>query len=426
MTSNLDSDDCGFTDGGVESESDRWSRWLLQDRFGGNGERQREVMSALLPIRDRVLTGAQLQDQDIVLDVGCGDGLLGFAALDRIAPDGQVVFSDVSTPLLARCRQIAADTGVEDRCQFVAAALPELDEIADQAVDVAVMRSVLIYVAEKRTAFTHLHRVLRLGGRLSLFEPINSFSHPEPANQLWGFDVTGVHALAEQVKTVMRTSTNDQSTLHDFDERDLMTWAVEAGFDNLLLDSRNANFCFGRRPEGSCPMSAPLPKDPLDEPIAEFVRAVDEFLSMKLDLEPPDQIAPLGPNSSWEDVKRVWEESKRVIRKAHASFVGVQPEVTERLELVAVKGSIVLELTDDPHIVGPINDLMRLMSEVRAEISRLESTLGKAASVLGFVTLILEMAGLKTRLVPLSAQIVAARDALIAYNLMRTPPRDSA
>jgi ubiquinone/menaquinone biosynthesis C-methylase UbiE len=36
---------------------------------------------------------------------------------------------------------------------------------------VVVIRSVLIYVAEKRTAFTHLHRVLRPGGRLSLFEP---------------------------------------------------------------------------------------------------------------------------------------------------------------------------------------------------------------------------------------------------------------
>jgi hypothetical protein len=187
------------------------------------------------------------------------------------------------------------------------------------------VRSVLIYVAEKRTAFTHLHRVLRPGWTTIVIRTINSFSHPEPANQLWGFDVTGVQALAEQVKTVMRTSTTGQSILHDFDERDLMTWAVEAGFDNLLLDSRNANFCFGRRPEGSCPMSAPLPKDPLDEPIAEFVRAVDEFLSMKLDLEPPDQIAPLGPNSSWEDVKRVWEESKpgypqgtRIVRRRAA------------------------------------------------------------------------------------------------------------
>jgi hypothetical protein len=173
-------------------------------------------------------------------------------------------------------------------------------------------------------------------------------------------------------------------------------------------------------------MPAPQPKDPLDDPIAEFVRAVDEFLSMKLDFEPPQQIAPAGPDGSWEDVKRVWEEGKGAIRKAHASFVGVQPEITERLEVVAAKGSVVLELTDDPHIVGPVNDLMRLMSEVRAEINRLESTLGKAASVLGFVSLILEAVGLKTRLVPLSAQIVAARDALIAYNLMRTPPLDSA
>jgi hypothetical protein len=173
-------------------------------------------------------------------------------------------------------------------------------------------------------------------------------------------------------------------------------------------------------------MSAPLPKDPLDEPIAEFVRAVDEFLSMNLDFDTPPPIEPAGLNPTWAFIQRVWEDAKRAIRKAHASFVGVQPEVTERLEVVTVKGAVVLELTDDPHIVGPVNDLMELMVEVRTVITRLESTLGKAASVLGFVTLILEVVGLKARLVPLSARIVAARDALIAYNLMRTPPRYSA
>ncbi|GAB4621037.1 hypothetical protein MOKP38_45860 [Mycobacterium avium subsp. hominissuis] len=46
--------------------------------------------------------------------------------------------------------------------------------------------------------------------------------------------------------------------------------------------------------------------------------------------------------------------------------------------------------------------------------------------MLGFVTLILEMVGLKGRLVPLSPRIEAARDNLIAYNLLRQPPRDSA
>lgn len=94
----------------------------------------------------------------------------------------------------------------------------------------------------------------------------------------------------------------------------------------------------------------------------------------------------------------------------------MQPEVTERLEVVTVKGAIVLGLTD----------LVELMAEVRTVVAKLESLFGKAASVLGFVTLILEMVGLKGRLVPLSPRIEAARDNLIAYNLLRQPPRDSA
>lgn len=172
-------------------------------------------------------------------------------------------------------------------------------------------------------------------------------------------------------------------------------------------------------------MPTPRPKDPLDDPIAEFVQAVDDFLSMNLDFDAPTPVAS-NPNGGWDEVKRVWEEVKRALRKAHVSIVGVQPEVTERLEVVTVKGAVVLELTKDPHIVGPVNDLMELMAEVRAVVNKLESLLGKAASVLGFVTLILEVVGLKARLEPLSARIVAARDNLIAYNLLRQPPPDSA
>jgi len=48
-----------------------------------------------------------------------------------------------------------------------------LDPIQSESVDVATTRSVLIYVPDKRAAFAALHRVLRLGGRISLFEPIN-------------------------------------------------------------------------------------------------------------------------------------------------------------------------------------------------------------------------------------------------------------
>jgi tetratricopeptide (TPR) repeat protein len=43
------------------------------------------------------------------------------------------------------------------------------------AVDVVTTRSVLIYLTDKAPAFSEFHRVLKAGGRLSIFEPINIF-----------------------------------------------------------------------------------------------------------------------------------------------------------------------------------------------------------------------------------------------------------
>ncbi|PVA74273.1 hypothetical protein [Mycobacteroides abscessus] len=174
-------------------------------------------------------------------------------------------------------------------------------------------------------------------------------------------------------------------------------------------------------------MPAPQPKDPLDDPIAEFVQAIDDFLSVNLNFDTPPPIDRTGPNkTTWADIQRAWEDLKRALRKAHASLVGVQPEVMERLEVVATTGATVLELTEDPCIVGPVNDLLALMEEMRTVITRLESTLGKAASVLGVLALLFEAAGLKSRLDPLSSRIATARDNLIAYNLMRPHPPESA
>lgn len=215
---------------------DRWAQWLLERRFGGSEDQQRRVMTYLRPIRDRVLDGAAPQPGETVLDVGCGDGLLGFAVLDRTSPIGRVIFSDVSTQLLDQCRELADATGVTDRCEFVHAALPHLDGLDDACVDVVVLRSVLIYVTGKQAAFTHLHRVLRPGGRLSLFEPINAFGYPEPPGWLWGFDVSGLEPLAERVQAAYREHHGDPCPMLGFDERDLLAWAEGAGFQDLRLD----------------------------------------------------------------------------------------------------------------------------------------------------------------------------------------------
>ncbi len=215
---------------------DQWSRWLLRERFGGSEDLRDRFLAYLSPVRDRVLDGASIGPGQTVLDVGCGDGLLGLAALDRVGPTGQVVFSDVSAALLDHCRSLTAAAGAQSRSRFVPAALPKLAGLPDGAVDAVVLRSVLLYVGDKADSLRHLHRVLRPGGRLSLFEPINFFAAPEPPGWLWGFDLTGLEAAAASVHAAYAAHTGGNSDpMLGFDERDLLDWAHQAGFDDLHL-----------------------------------------------------------------------------------------------------------------------------------------------------------------------------------------------
>ncbi|MDP9285207.1 MAG: class I SAM-dependent methyltransferase [Actinomycetota bacterium] len=62
---------------------DRWAEWILERRFGGS-EQSAPMFDALAKVRDRVLERAEIQPGETVLDVGCGDGLIAFGALERV------------------------------------------------------------------------------------------------------------------------------------------------------------------------------------------------------------------------------------------------------------------------------------------------------------------------------------------------------
>ena len=206
--------------------TDRWARWLLERRHGGDPAMLAETLAMLAPIRDRVLANARIEPGDRVLDVGCGDGLLGFAAAERA---GTVVFSDVSADLVRRCRELAAELHPAARCEFVHSGLPELAGVPDASVDVAMTRSVLIYLTDTRAGLAGRCRVLRPGGRLSIFEPINRFIGD---SKDFGCDVSGIEPIAAKVWDAFVEAS---PTLTDFDERDLLTWAVDVGFTEIRL-----------------------------------------------------------------------------------------------------------------------------------------------------------------------------------------------
>lgn len=192
------------------------------------------MLEGLARVRDKVLDRAGLEPGKTLLDAGCGEGLIGFGALDRGA--GHVVFADISRDLLDLCREAADGLDVSDRCSFVHAPIEALDGVGDGSVDVACTRSVLIYVKDKERAFAELFRVLRPGGRISLFEPINRFGMEERRQGFWGYPGDGVPDLAARVDAVYAEIQPPDDPMLDFDERDLLMLAERAGFFPVGLE----------------------------------------------------------------------------------------------------------------------------------------------------------------------------------------------
>jgi cyclopropane fatty-acyl-phospholipid synthase-like methyltransferase len=91
----------------MDSKQDMWSQWLLHRRFGGDQAALQEALTKYLyPIRDKVLNHANLGKGETLLDVGSGDGLIAFGALEKV-DTSRVIFSDISQDLLDHSQALA-------------------------------------------------------------------------------------------------------------------------------------------------------------------------------------------------------------------------------------------------------------------------------------------------------------------------------
>ena len=152
--------------------TDRWARWLLDARYGGDTAYRAHVQRDVQRFSQRVLAGAQLAPGMTLIDVGAGDGLIAFGAIEEVGPSLGVVLTDISPALLEHARGRAAELGVERQCRFVPGSAEHLEGVADASADVVATRASLAYVADKVAALREFCRVLKPGGRVSLCEPV--------------------------------------------------------------------------------------------------------------------------------------------------------------------------------------------------------------------------------------------------------------
>lgn len=128
-------------------------------------EEERNHDALLEPFGELVLDAAELTAGQAVLDVGCGTAQMTIAAARRVAPSGRVVGVDISTPLVERARERAAEAGADnvEIAHGDAATLP----IDAGSFDAVVSRFGVMFFGDPVAAFSNLRRAMRDGGRLA-------------------------------------------------------------------------------------------------------------------------------------------------------------------------------------------------------------------------------------------------------------------
>jgi SAM-dependent methyltransferase len=112
----------------------------------------------------RLLAGAQIEDGDNVLDIGCGCGDATILAA-RATRSGQALGADLSQVQVAEARRLAASAGVANARFEVADA--QVHPFQAGGFDLVLSNFGVMFFDDPAAAFGNLRKALRRGGRLA-------------------------------------------------------------------------------------------------------------------------------------------------------------------------------------------------------------------------------------------------------------------
>jgi len=133
-----------------------------------------------------------------VLDIGCGSGVYVIESLRRGAK--HVVALDVAPAMLRLVRSRLQDSGMEDRCELVLGAFPD---VSLQPADCVIVMGVMDYVKNAEEFLCRLRPLVRESAALSfpsrhwLRTPLRKFRYTLRNCPVYFYDVQAIKSLAQ-------------------------------------------------------------------------------------------------------------------------------------------------------------------------------------------------------------------------------------
>ena len=157
---------------------------------------------------------AELEEGQVVLDLGSGGGIDVLLSARRVGPTGKAYGLDMTDEMLALARSNQQRAGVTN-VEFLRGDIEHIP-LPDASVDVIISNCVINLAADKRKVFAEAFRVLKPGGRFAVSDVVVRGEVPAEVRrsmELWVGCVAGA-----------------------LEERDFIAWLREAGFAEPTIE----------------------------------------------------------------------------------------------------------------------------------------------------------------------------------------------
>lgn len=125
---------------------------------------------------------ANLQEGDVVVDLGSGAGFDALLAAPKIGEQGRFIGIDMTPEMLEKARSNAVAAGFARTLEFREGLIEDMP-VTSESVDVVISNCVINLSPDKRQVFQEISRILKSGGRLAVSDVIVSEPLPNDVQE---------------------------------------------------------------------------------------------------------------------------------------------------------------------------------------------------------------------------------------------------